>query len=89
MVSMEPEPPTDAQGPVTTTVTRRIKPGHEAAYEAFLAGIRGAAQTFPGYLGTEIFRPAGPGGEYRTEQPALALTCLLSSRCEHRSAIGW
>jgi uncharacterized protein len=56
-----------AEGPVTTTVTRRIKPGHEAAYEAFLAGISGAARAFPGYLGVEVFRPTpgGQGGEYR------------------------
>jgi uncharacterized protein len=64
---VEPELPTDPQGPVTTTVTRRIKPGHEAAYEGFLAGISGAARAFPGYLGVEVFRPAGAqGGEYRT-----------------------
>ena len=30
---MEPELAAGADGPVTTTVTRRIKPGHEAAYE--------------------------------------------------------
>ena len=66
MVRVDPELPT-AHGPVTTTVTRRIKPGHEAAYEGFLAGISGAARTFPGYLGVEVFRPAaGQGGEYRT-----------------------
>jgi uncharacterized protein len=67
-VSWEPELPVDQAGPVTTTVTRRIKPGHEAAYEAFLAGISGAAQGFPGYLGVEVFRPipGGQGGEYRT-----------------------
>jgi uncharacterized protein len=65
-VSPQPEPPADG-GPVTTTVTRRVKPGHEAAYEAFLAGITGAARAFPGYLGVEVFRPAGgQGGEYRT-----------------------
>jgi antibiotic biosynthesis monooxygenase (ABM) superfamily enzyme len=47
-------------------VTRRVKPGHEAAYEQFLAGISGAAKAFPGYLGEEVFRPAGgEGGEYR------------------------
>src|SRR5262249_6390980 len=40
-------------------------PGHEAAYEEFLAGINGAARAFPGYLGEEVFRPAGAGGEYR------------------------
>jgi antibiotic biosynthesis monooxygenase (ABM) superfamily enzyme len=67
-MSWEPALPADATGPVTTTVTRRVKPGHEAAYEAFLAGISGAAQGFPGYLGIEIFRPTpgGQGGEYRT-----------------------
>jgi antibiotic biosynthesis monooxygenase (ABM) superfamily enzyme len=64
---VEPELPAHLEGPVTTTVTRRVKPGHEAAYEAFLAGISGAARAFPGYLGIEVFRPApGRGGEYRT-----------------------
>jgi uncharacterized protein len=64
---VEPELPPDLDGPVTTTVTRRVKPGHEAAYEAFLAGISGAARAFPGYLGVEVFRPTpGQGGEYRT-----------------------
>jgi len=51
---------------VTATVTRRVKPGHEAAYEQVLAGIGGAAAAFPGYLGEEVFRPAGgAGGEYQ------------------------
>jgi uncharacterized protein len=63
-MGMDAEPVAD--GPVTTTVTRRVKPGHEAAYERFLAGISGAAGAFPGYLGVEVFRPA-PGAidEYR------------------------
>jgi hypothetical protein len=43
----EPELPTDANWPVTTTVTRRVMPGHEATYEAFLAGISGAARASP------------------------------------------
>jgi uncharacterized protein len=65
-VSPEPELPADAAGPVTATVTRRVKPGHEDAYEEFLAAISGAAKAFPGYLGEEVFRPAaGTGGEYR------------------------
>ena len=54
-----------AAGPVTTTVTRRVKPGHEAAYEEFLEGIIAAASGFPGYLGVDVFRPDDPGGEYR------------------------
>jgi uncharacterized protein len=59
-------PPNDSDGPVTTTVTRRIKPGHETAYEAFLEGIIAAASRFPGHLGVEVFRPAtGAAGEYR------------------------
>jgi uncharacterized protein len=65
-MGVDPERPAEVEGPVTTTVTRRVKPGHEAAYEGFLAGISGAARAFPGYLGVEVFRPA-PGGtdEYR------------------------
>jgi uncharacterized protein len=65
-VSGDPERRDEAAGPVTATVTRRVKPGHEAAYEQFLAGIGGAARAFPGYLGEEVFRPAGgAGGEYQ------------------------
>jgi antibiotic biosynthesis monooxygenase (ABM) superfamily enzyme len=63
---VEPEVPAGPGGPVTATVTRRVKPGHEAAYEEFLTGINSAARAFPGYLGEEVFRPAdGTGGEYR------------------------
>jgi antibiotic biosynthesis monooxygenase (ABM) superfamily enzyme len=47
-------------------VTRRIRPGHEAAYEEFLEGIISAARRFPGHLGVEVFRPPSAGGEYRT-----------------------
>jgi uncharacterized protein len=62
----DPDLPDDADGPVTTTVTRRIKPGHEAAYEAFLEGIIAAASRFPGHLGVEVFRPpTADSGEYR------------------------
>jgi antibiotic biosynthesis monooxygenase (ABM) superfamily enzyme len=57
--------PSATGGPVTTMVTRRVKPGHEAAYEEFLDGIIAAASRFPGHLGVEIFRPASPGREYR------------------------
>ena len=64
-MNVEPDLPAGAR-PVTATVTRRVKQGHEAAYEEFLADIGGAAKAFPGYLGEEVFRPAGGvGGEYR------------------------
>ncbi len=53
--------------PVTTVVRRRVKPGGEAAYEAWLGRLtRGAAAQFPGYLGAEFHRPATPGGDYRS-----------------------
>src|SRR5215469_5903922 len=55
----------------------------QPAYEEFLAGINGAAKAFPGYLGEEVFRPAGgAGGEYRIiyrfDSPAHLRTWLDS-----------
>jgi uncharacterized protein len=61
----ETPPPADYAGAVTTIVSRRVKPGHEAAYEEFLEGIIAAARSFPGHLGVEVFRPSSTGGEYR------------------------
>ncbi len=59
--------PDTGDAPVTTTVTRRVKPGHEASYEGVLEGIIDAASRFPGHLGVEVFRPqSGTGGQYRT-----------------------
>jgi antibiotic biosynthesis monooxygenase (ABM) superfamily enzyme len=53
-------------GPVTILVRRRVKPGQEAAYEAWLTRLtEGAGRNFPGYLGAEFHRPSGAGGEYR------------------------
>lgn len=53
--------------PVTVLVRRRVKPGAEAAYEAWLARLTdGVSRDFPGYLGAEFQRPAVPGGEYRS-----------------------
>jgi hypothetical protein len=52
--------------PVTVTVRRQVKPGHEKDYEAWLERLtRGTAEQFPGYLGAEFHRPAAPGREYR------------------------
>jgi len=60
-------PPDAGSGPVTTTVTRHVKPGHETFYEQFLEGIISAARQFPGHLGVDVFRPqSGATGEYRT-----------------------
>jgi uncharacterized protein len=60
------KPPDRGDGPVTTTVSRRVKPGHEAFYEQFLEGIIAAASRFPGHLGVEVFRPeSATAGAYR------------------------
>lgn len=52
--------------PVTVTVRRKVRPGREADYEAWLARLtQGAARDFPGYLGADFHRP-GPGSAYRS-----------------------
>jgi CheY-like chemotaxis protein len=64
-------PPDASDAPVTTTVTRRVKPGHEVFYEQFREGIISAASRFPGHLGVEVFRPqSAAAGEYRIVYPA-------------------
>jgi uncharacterized protein len=58
--------PEQGDSPVTTTVVRRVKPGHEPLYEQFLEGIIATASGFPGHLGVEVFRPqSATTGEYR------------------------
>lgn len=54
--------------PITIIVRRRVKPGQEAAYEAWLTRLtEGARAQFPGYLGAEFHRPApGPDRTYRS-----------------------
>jgi hypothetical protein len=53
-------------GPVTITVRRKVKPGREAAYEAWLKRLtEGVARDFPGYLGADVHRP-GADGAYRS-----------------------
>ena len=51
-------------GAVTVLVTRRIKPGQEAAYEKLMHDIMRAADEFPGHLGAQLVRPGEqPGSE--------------------------
>jgi len=47
--------------PVTVVVTRRVRPGREAAYETWLARLVEGARELPGYLGTTIHPPAKAG----------------------------
>ena len=56
---------------------RRVKPGHEVFYEQFLEGIIGAASTFPGHMGVDVFRPASataPQASERIQSPMVRLS---------------
>lgn len=53
--------PDVADQPVTVVVTRRVKAGCEAAYEAWLTDLQQAARSLPGYLGVTTQRPAPTG----------------------------
>ncbi|WP_017302443.1 antibiotic biosynthesis monooxygenase [Nodosilinea nodulosa] len=51
-------PLSDAEGPVTVMISRRIKPDRKADFETWLAGITQAAHGFPGYLGANVIQPS-------------------------------
>jgi uncharacterized protein len=51
--------------PVTAVASRRVKQGREEEFEEWVAGVTAAGARFPGYLGTNIFRPSGPDDEYQ------------------------
>ena len=46
--------------PVTAVASRRVKPGREREFEEWVSGILAVANTFPGYLGSEVLRPSDP-----------------------------
>lgn len=51
--------------PVTITVSRLVKPGCETEFEKLASEVSQHANTFPGHLGTDLFRPSGDNKEYR------------------------
>jgi antibiotic biosynthesis monooxygenase (ABM) superfamily enzyme len=46
------------EGAVTLVITRRVKPGCEAAYEDWLLRLQADARSLPGYQGVTTHRPA-------------------------------
>ncbi|MGH2617583.1 MAG: Na+/H+ antiporter NhaA [Thermomicrobiales bacterium] len=60
----EQEPERDDPA-VTVSITRRVRPGREAEYEAWLAGVIASGSRFPGYVGTRVIRPGRGSREYR------------------------
>jgi len=53
-----------ASGPVTTVVSRHVRPGKEAEFEKWLEGVSHASMRFPGHLGIDVFRPEPGEHEY-------------------------
>lgn len=53
-----------SEGPVTVTLSRRVKPGREADYEAWISGVIDTARNFPGHQGVNVLRPRSANGEY-------------------------
>ena len=49
---------------ITTIVRRRVRPGQQAGYEAWLAALLVDAKQFAGYLGTEVQKPVAPDRNY-------------------------
>ena len=50
---------------VTVSITRRVLPGREAAFEVAPAGINEVVSRFPGFLGMRVIRPVRGNREYR------------------------
>lgn len=50
--------------PVTVVVSRRVKPGKEPDYEAWIKEVTGIALAYPGHLGMNVFRPQRAGDPY-------------------------
>jgi antibiotic biosynthesis monooxygenase (ABM) superfamily enzyme len=71
--------------PVTVVVTRRVKPGREADYEAWLAQLQAEARGLPGYLGVTTQRPppAGP----REYTSVIRFDSIASLRAFERSEL--
>lgn len=44
--------------PATGVASRRVEPGREEEFEAWVSGILDCVKTFPGYLGSDVMRPA-------------------------------
>lgn len=57
-------PDTDSSAPVTVQIRRTVRAGREDEYEAWLHDLIDRAADLPGYLGTDVHRPAPGRREY-------------------------
>lgn len=66
LISMSESNGNPQDSSVTVVISRRVKRGYEAEFEAFLTGVTATCSQFSGYLGSSIFRPASADDpEYR------------------------
>jgi antibiotic biosynthesis monooxygenase (ABM) superfamily enzyme len=49
--------PSDTDPPVTVYISRQVRPGCEARFEAIMHDVLRAAQNWPGHMGASVFRP--------------------------------
>jgi len=56
----------DPQDIVTSIIVHDVEPDAVRQYNAWLADIRAACASFPGYLSTDVIRPVGASREYAT-----------------------
>lgn len=71
-------------GAVTVLVTRRVKVGHEAAFEQASSDMTAAASAFPGYLGGQLVQPDEEGSG---DEPHLYHVVFAFDTAEHLQ--GW
>lgn len=75
---------TEPAAGVTAIVTRSVKPGHEAAYEAALASLQADGARFEGYLGATTQRPA-PGAATPVYTSIIRFASVARLRAFERS----
>jgi antibiotic biosynthesis monooxygenase (ABM) superfamily enzyme len=52
------------EGPATLVFRRRVKPGRDKAYQAWVAGIQAASRSVPGFLGAGTIGHPGRANEF-------------------------
>ena len=53
-------------GPVTISIERRVVPGRESDFEAWVRGITAEALKFKGHMGVNVIRPSSGSSNYVT-----------------------
>ena len=57
LLSAEFALPSETDPPVTVYISRKVRPGCEAKFEAIMRDLLRAAQNAPGHMGASVFRP--------------------------------